>query len=219
MKSVVILAVFLGVAASAAEAATIVSFAGTVNPSLATGTASISLNDDGNVVTGTLTNTSPNDARITGFGFNIGPGNLAGFTGSPDPITAPAGVNFFFVDEDLGNVPQFNGVELDFAYGTGPNTNFAGGFPNDGLAPTQMLGFMISGLFAGLTEAQIASGLYVRFQRVGLNGQLSDVATTGDGTPGVPTPTNGVVPEPASMILLGSGLVYLARRRLRSAKI
>jgi len=213
MKSVAILALFLGVPATA-HAATLVSFTGNTNGVLATGSASISLNAGGNVITGTLTNTSPNDARITGFAFDIGPGNLAGFTGSPNPITTPAGVNFSFEDGDLGTVPQFSAVELDFGYLTG--ANFSGGSPNDGLDNAQTLGFMITGSFAGLTEEQIASDLFVRFQRVGPNGELSDVATP--GSPGTPTPF-GQTPEPASMLLLGSGLVYLAGRRFKSTKV
>ena len=50
---------------------------------MATGTASITLDGSGNTITGTLTNTSPFDARITGFGFDIGPGNLAGYVERP----------------------------------------------------------------------------------------------------------------------------------------
>ena len=70
---------------------------------------------------------------------------------------------------------------------------------------------MISGAFSGLTEAQIASGMFVRFQRVGPNGEGSDVAV-GNGSPGgVPTPFS-TAPEPASMVLFGSGLALFARR-------
>lgn len=191
-----------------------VSFTGNANGVLASGSASISLDAGNNSITGTLTNTSPDDARITGFGFNIGPGNLNDFTGSPNPIVAPAGVNFGFRDDDLGNVPQFNGVDLDFGYVTGPN--FAGGSPNDGLDNLQTLAFVVGGSFAGLTEQQIASSLIVRFQRVGPNGELSDVAAA--GTVGTPTQFS-TAPEPASMLLLGTGLVYLARRRVKSANL
>jgi len=212
MKAVAILTLFLGVT-SAAHAATMVQFTGNDTGALATATASISLGAGNNSITGSLTNTSPNDARITGFGFDIGPGNLSGFTGSPNPIIAPAGVSFAFVDSPLGNVPQFNAAELDFGYVTGPN--FAGGSPNSGLDNGQTLQFMISGAFSGLTEAQVASGMIVRFQRVGPNGEGSDVAVA-NGSPGVPTQFSST-PEPASMILLGSGLALLASR-FRSVK-
>ena len=217
MKSVAILAFLFGVTASAADAATMVEFSGNENPALATGSALISLDAGGNSITGTLTNTSPFDARITAFGFNIGPGNLGGFTGTPDPITTPLGVDFDFQDGDLGTVPQFNPVVLDFGYLTG--SNFGGGSPNDGLDNGAMLQFVVSGPFTGLTEEQIAAGLFVRFQRVGLD-DGSDVATTGDGSPGVPTPFDTTpIPEPATMVLLGGGLVYLARRRVNSRRI
>lgn len=204
------LVLLFALGASAAHAATLVEFSGNTNGSLATGTASITLADDGNSFTGTITNTAPFDARITGFGFDVGIGNLNGYTGTPDPITAslPGGiVDFDFEDDGLGNVNQFNSVELDFGYLTG--NNFNGGSPNDGLDNFQTLNFMITGPFAGMTETEIAAGLYVRFQQVGENGRLSDVAIWTD--PGVPT----VVPEPASLLLFGTGMVYLARRLRR----
>lgn len=188
---------------SSAQAATIVDFTGASTGSFATGSLSVTLAGDGLSFDGTISNTSPFDARLTGFGFELAPGNLNGFTGSPDPLA----VWFNFDDGDLGNVPAgFNSVDLDFGYITG--TNFAGGDPNEGLISGQSLNFMISGDFTGFTEAQIAAGVLARFQRVGENGQGSDVASVGQT----------VVPEPASMVLLGTGLVYLARRKLRAAE-
>lgn len=190
----------LAIGAATAQAATIVDFTGNTNGSLASGTITLDLAADQLSFTASMTNTSPFNAVLTGFGFDLGSSLL--YSGSPDPITNPAGVNFDFTDGDLGNVPQFASANLDFGYLTG--ANFAGGNPGDGLSAFQTMNFMISGSFAGMTEAEILSGLFVRFQQVGLDGELSDVAN--------PTP----IPEPASLLLFGTGLAYLARRRMRS---
>jgi hypothetical protein len=177
---------------------------------LATATVNCSFNAQTNTFTFTILNTSPFDARITGIGFDLPPaGNasasgLNGFTGN---VTQPAGVGFVFSDADLGTVPQFSSAVLDFGFITG--SNFTGGDPNDGLPPGAEATFVISGAaFAGFTEEQICNAIYVRFQRVGANGQDSDV-----GTPGTP------VPEPASMLLLGTGLLGVmgaVRRKLKA---
>ena len=205
LKTAASLVLLLLLGTSAAHAGTVVDFSGNANGSLATGSILITLAADGNSFTGAITNTAPFDARITGFGFDFGVSDLD-YTGTPELIDPSTGAAFTFKDGSLGNVPQFNDVGLDFGYVTGKK--FTGGFPNAGLDNGHTISFLISGAFAGLTEAEIGSSIYVRFQRVGDDGELSDVSSS------AMTP----VPEPASMVLFGTGLVLLARRSMRRAK-
>jgi PEP-CTERM motif len=185
-----------------------------------TATVVCEFNAQTNTFTFTITNTSAitqpgSTSTITGIGFDLPPlGNdeasgLNGFTGSQAPSLSSS---FTFADNDVGNVPHgFNSAVLDFAFLTGNSGNFSGGSVNDGLLPGESASFVVSGsAFAGFTEAEICNAIFVRFQNVPLAGgsEGSDV-----GVPGT-----SEIPEPSTMILLGTALVGLGgvvRRRVK----
>jgi hypothetical protein len=182
-----------------------------------TATIVCEFNSQTNTFTFTITNTSAitqpgSTSTITGIGYDLPPlGNanasgLNGFTGTQAPSLSST---FDFSDGDLGNVPAgFNNVVLDFGFTTGPSGNFNGGSVNDGLIPGESASFTVSGAaFTGFTETQICNAVFVRFQNVPVVG--SDV-----GNP-------GQIPEPSSIMLLGSALLGLggyARRRMKLRK-
>ena len=167
---------------TSASAATLIVFGNSSTDASATGTFTLV----GNTLNLGLTNTSAYDGRITSVGFDLVGGDfsgnsssgLNGFTGTSSSAA------FTFSDGALGNVQMFNTAVLDFGYTTGNSGNFTSGDPNLGIDQMQTVNFNIIGPFGGRTEADIAAALFVRFQRVGANGEGSDVGRA-SGDPSV----------------------------------
>ena len=184
----------------------------------AASTATVTCELVGDTFIFTITNTSPSGSTITGIGFDLVAGDfdandpnstgLNGFTGAQGNAVPIGSSIFTFSDGALGNVAHgfSDTAVLDFGFLTGGS--FQGGDVGTGISPGESATFSVtSAQFASLnlSASDICNAIFVRFQNVP-TGEGSDV--------GVPS----AIPEPSSMLLLGTALIGLGgyvRRRMK----
>jgi hypothetical protein len=113
-------------------------------------------------------NTSPHNAVISAVGLEL-PGDNGDFT-----LVLPTDSNFQ-LGSQVDLIPFYQERLLDFAFLTGPRFNSDGG--RRGLSPSsQFTTFCAAGRYpAGLSIETMLNFVFVRFTRVGPDGNLSDI--------------------------------------------
>ena len=166
---------------------------------------SFDLNDSNQVVVDvSVMNTSSapiTASRVSAFGFDSNPDVVSGTSTSGEFTTVITGGQF---PNNFGNIEV---CVID-------NQNNCTGGGSSGVLIGDTENFLLTLNFADLTTSLTMNNFGVRYQSItgpGLNGASGPGTGTENENPPPPPPPPVPVPEPGSMILLGSGLLALAR--------